>query len=481
MAYDFSKMGPSANTFAGLGQGLGGGFSQGIENRRKRRLFDQLKQDYLGAKERQASMQVLATMGLNTEPIEGDSNYGKYANFMQQVMADPTARGNIGRSVMDIDQDMGMKYMLGEAKGVGGGASGKKEDDPQYQASVNAAVSQISTAYGEVLKTGSALANDTKNPELQSAYYSAMTNYAEAKGRYTALTGKAPTFAASESQISTNLKLPTDITNTTGQIGARVNEAINAASAPIKDVNKRLMDSVAAFKKKFDLIRQYLVGVGYYSENFEKLKNDPDALAGITKHLGQIIEPGLQVTEGEVSMFQGNNSVTKLMQLGAQSLDALKATFTANQKALAEAGTDNPGVFWKILAQAENLASRSLGYFKDAVTQIKPEFVEKARREANLFVEGNTLLPDDKKALLMDKANKVGSELDYIINAEIPTPTAPGTPMPEEAVTEEVPEGEIPLPEDEAKAKETNGLDVTPMVQGAAKNVTVDWDGWGNQ
>ena len=458
MAYDFSKMGPSASTFAGLGKGIGSGLAQNYENRRKRRLFDQLKQDYLGAKERQASMQVLATMGLNTEPIEGDSNYGKYANFMQQVMADPTARGNIGRSVMDIDQDMGMKYMLGEAKGVGGGASGKKEDDPQFLAMKTQLAKNISTTHNAVMMTGAALTKDPGNPDLQRNYYDAMSKYVEAKGTYAAQTGSPPSFADSASQISTNLKLPTEVKNVAGQIDARVNTAINAASAPIKDVNKRLMDSVAAFKKKFDLIRQYLVGVGYYSENFEKLKNDPDALAGITKHLGQIIEPGLQVTEGEVSMFQGNNSVTKVIQLGAQSLDALKAAFTADQKALAEAGTDNPGVFWKILTQAENLAARSLGYFKDAVTQIKPEFVEKARREAKLFVEGNALLPDDKKALLIDKANKVGSELDYIINAEIPTPTAPGTPMPdteEEGEAADI-EGDLPPPE---------GLDITGPVQ----------------
>lgn len=461
MAYDFSKMGPSASTFAGLGKGIGSGLAQNYENRRKRRLFDQLKQDYLGAKERQASMQVLATMGLNTEPIEGDSNYGKYTNFMQRVMADPTARGNIGRSVMDIDQDMGMKYMLGEAKGVGGGASGKKEDDPQFLAMKTQLAKNISTTHNAVMMTGAALTKDPGNPDLQRNYYDAMSKYVEAKGTYAAQTGSPPSFADSASQISTNLKLPTDVKNVAEQIENRRVGVTKTAIDLVSAVSKDLSQATSPLLKGYQQLRGYAKNLAYYKENFNAIKNNPNELFGAVKQIGQIIEPGLQVTEGEVNGFMGRNTVVSAVQTLKEAGASVEALFTKDS-VLKAAGTDNAQALFDILIQGENLLDRSFQALSEVATEMKAAYQGKASDRAKLYVNQNPLITADKQQQLTNAAASIGSELDPVINyatsADKPKPTAPGTPMPD---TEEEGEaagidGDLPPPE---------GLDITVPVQ----------------
>jgi hypothetical protein len=297
--------------------------------------------------------------------------------MMAQNLSVLNQRPDRAQELWETDQEAAQEYLLGEDKiyaAKGGKGKDGKEANPLREQAKQALVKAAQGLY----RAGFA-AGELPSPENWAAFEEAKLNLIQARADYADAGGDPNKILDSQSQVMTTVKSLQELKNTIANIKGKETGTVNSVLDKIQDTIREIANKpkVQNWTNSAQLLSTSADQIQMYIDDFEKWKTQPNVLFGAVKELGKAIEPGLQVTEGEVAGFLGQNRVSAFIG-GLQEIgESFKAAFgfdakdtQAGAKLLRKmqeaAATDQPEVLKDILIQASNVianAQNSYGKF----------------------------------------------------------------------------------------------------------------------
>jgi len=386
---DYSQQFAPVNVFGGLGKGLGEGLGAGVTKAIRRPLFKRLTDDFATKRQEQAQLANLAKLkAANPEAgaLDMINQYPLFEQMMAADMAPIDARVQTAQNLFEMgDYEAAKDYLLDDPAAVAAkGGSTTKPTKGEILMNAEQAKQAMLDANQAGLNAEFALTSEGgQTPENWDALKIAHDALDRAAAEFTIASAgsgvKASDVLPSLSQRMTRMKSLLDAKNTASNIRGKnsgiVNDVLDRIQKTIREIANK--PKVQNWTNSAQLLSTSADQIQMYIDNFDKWKTQPNVLFGAVKELGKAIEPGLQVTEGEVAGFLGQNRVSAFIG-GLQELgESFKAAFgfdatdkQAGSKLLRKmqeaAATDQPEVLKDILIQASNVianAQNSYGKF----------------------------------------------------------------------------------------------------------------------
>jgi len=384
---DYSaEFAPSPDIFRLAGRGLGSDVRGAVRKAARRPLFKKLADRFRTGNEAKAELNTLAQMGLQAPPMQGDTQYPIFQDIKAHHLSMLNQRPDRAQEMFPLDEQGAMDYLTGEDKIYAAkGGEGSSKEREAFSPQVNAAIDKLITTANESYRLGGIMSQD-QSKSNQDAYNQAYQNLVTAKGEFYKVTGgkKPSDLLDSQSQVMTTLKAANEMHNTLTNIKGKKSGLVNDVLTRIQKTIKGIADKpkVQNWTNSAQLLSTSADQIQMYIDNFDKWKTQPNVLFGAVKELGKAIEPGLQVTEGEVAGFLGQNRVSSFIG-GLQELgESFKAAFgfdakdkQAGEKLLRKmqqaAATDQPQVLKDILIQASNVIANAQNSYGKFISEAK--------------------------------------------------------------------------------------------------------------
>lgn len=460
---DYSQQFAPVNVFGGLGKGLGEGLGRGVTKSIRRPLFKKLADKFRTENEAKAQLNTLAQMGLQAPPVQGDTQYPIFQDMMAQNLSVLNQRPDRAQELWETDQEAAQEYLLGEdklyaAKG-GKGKDGKEALNANPQALADATA--IVNLRERLITEKDPAKRQQLTGELVKLEGMYEFNYGEKAPSRDTLNqyrdaALAPTKALKEQQ---------DINKA---IDSKVTEIWNQIPKAKTDLKAKIGQAVQTLLK----LRTSQTRLEKYKSNWNPEMSNAVEQAAVIKELGLAIEPGLQVTEGEVKLFQGENWAQSIAQGLADLGDGIAAAFGSGgsiDKVAQEAGSDNPEVVKYALMKASEVVSSTQQVIQEFIRNAAASTKEATQAEINTLVDLSQTIPLDLKPQV-----KQGVD-EKILTTSVPSGLMESAPMSiwTEADFASIPTGEEDAEdiEDVSEAEAASDL-INSLGQDIAKNAT---------
>ena len=410
------QMGPG-NIFGGLGKNLGAGIGGGITKQIRRPLFNKLVDKFRTGNEDKARLSTLAQMGLTAAPMQGSEQYPIFEQMLEANQNLLNQRADRSQELWETDPTAAREYLLGEqAMKFGGTGAITKPSKSELAAGAEGLREVMMDANTQATRAEFAIGRDQSDVNW-AEYEKAVDALDRAAADYTvAAVGSgldaSKVLPQSVSQRMTRMKSLLETRNVAGQGAARVNSAVSQVLAAI---DKKATGFAAKVKPALEEMRKIFSAqkdVEGLLANYEAIKKDPNALFQAIKRLAQAIEPGLQVTEGEVAGFAGENFFTKTLGLIASAKSGIPQLFKSLPKVQVASGRQSEELLKKVLGQA----TRTIRSTQEANASFINEYALSAAatmaKDTGIRLENNKLIPKTGKDQIIQHAqDKVLGEL----------------------------------------------------------------------
>jgi len=407
---DYSQQFAPVNVFGGLGKGLGEGLGAGVTKAIKRPLFKSLADNYRNKRLEQAKLSTLGELGLQKAPMTiEDTQYPIFQQMVEQKMAPVDERFTTSLNLFEAgDPQAARDYLLTEPK-VGPGARDKKLTAGEQK--MQAMQSPAAVAKYNEIKANREMAGDIANnwqakgltaEQAQGQISQLNTDRQNLLNEYFQMTGtdlKDQTWnqyaGLIEKQLGAEGQFKKNIQIVEGEKAKVLKQAQDFANNRLEKNSKlaKWMDEMASLSTSEAALKGYI-------DNFDTVKENPSVFFGAVKELANIIEPGLQVTEGEANAFMGRSVPQEIINAIRQTGAAAKGFFKnwSAQEAEFDAGKDSPVALWNILVQATNLLHDTQQAYKGLMddAQLRAGFASDAN--VSTLVDQNKLLDGEQKA-----------------------------------------------------------------------------------
>jgi len=416
------QMGPG-NVFGGLGKGLGAGIGGGITKQIRRPLFNKLADKYVKGKEGMAEQAALSTLGLTQAPEAGAPQYENFMMQMNQALAPAQGRADTARALWEQDPDAANKYLLAESTQDKRKAAGKlTKAELVGSPAARTIMMQIDEIRKKMVEPGLA---PQEFASLQVEKQGLMDKFFGVTGHNLS----DQTFNQYRDLYLTPEKKEKEKLDIDAKSAAAADRVLKEAQTfAEKKITNAKADKLV---NQANQLSPAVARIQNLTDSFDAVKEDPSSLFAAVKSLAQIIEPGLQVTEGEARAFLGETAVQRFVQTlnqgGEAASTAIRSFFNMDDTAAA-AAYDSPKQLWELLVMASNMASATQSAYQGLLEEIPLRAM--AASDANiqaLFTSNAILSPDKKDAI--QKSVDTNISLAYPTITPV-TPLPYGTPMP---------------------------------------------------
>lgn len=446
------QMGPG-NVFGGLGKGLGAGIGGGITKQIRRPLFNKLADKYVKGKEGMAEQAALSTLGLTQAPEAGAPQYENFMMQMNQALAPAQGRADTARALWEQDPDAANEYLLAEQKTKGSGAGGKvtkfdRMQDPQAKM-IYAKLKEVDAKMLEVQQDP-----NLTYAEKQNAMGGLQLQKQPLVRDYETFTG-VKLSEPSITQMAELINKEATAENINKQITGKVDDAVDGIYKTLPESAKGLKSRISKATDTLLKLRESEKRVESYVKNY-----DPDNVSSVDqaaaiKQLGLSIEPGLQVTEGEVELFAGNSWAKALLK-EIQSIKQAAGGFFKKggdlDTAAAEGGWSNAELTKAALIKASEVIGASQKVLQEFIMNAARNTVSSAEQTIAEAIQRNQTIPQDVKASLKPKVE------DKILQNAVPMGLLTYEPMRLYTEADFAQKGNTPPPEQQFDA---NGNEIS--------------------